>query len=54
MNPQPSYDDFDRDAPTVLTPEEEEEDLREIREIKADIAKNGTISHEDLMAELGL
>ncbi len=54
MNPQPAYNDFEDDDPTILTPEEEEEDLRDIRKIKADIAKNGTVSHEDLMAELGL
>ncbi|MFH1738063.1 MAG: hypothetical protein ABIH23_03575 [bacterium] len=42
------------DDPTILTPEEEEEDLRDIREAKADVEKHGAISHEDLMAELGL
>ncbi len=54
MNPQLAYDDYQDDDPTILTPEEEEEDLREIHEARAEIAKHGTVSHEDLMAELGL
>ncbi|MFH1742418.1 MAG: hypothetical protein ABIH23_25725 [bacterium] len=51
MNPLPAENDFD-DDPTVLTPEEYAEDLRDIREALADIEQNGSISHEDLMAEL--
>lgn len=54
MNSLPAHEDYQDDDPTILTPEEEEEDLRDIREIKAEIAEHGTISHEDLMAELGL
>jgi len=54
MNPQPAYDDHQDDDPTILTPEEEAEDLRDIREAKAEIEKSGGILFEDLMKELGL
>ena len=54
MNPLPAHEDFRDDDPTVLTPEEEAEDLRDIREARAEIEKSGGILFEDLMAELGL
>lgn len=54
MKPSAAHDEFQDDDPTDLTPEEEAEDVREIREARAEIEKHGTISHEDLMAELGL
>ena len=53
MNPLPAENDFD-DDPTILTPEEEAEDLRAIDEALADIEKNGTVSLEDVKKELGL
>ena len=54
MNPLPAHEDYPDDDPTILTPEEEAEDLQDIREAKADIAKHGGIPLEQVKAELGL
>ncbi len=53
MNPEAVQKHYD-DDPTILTPEEEEEDLNEIRQAKAEIEQHGTIPLEDLKKELGL
>ncbi|MFH1740927.1 MAG: hypothetical protein ABIH23_18125 [bacterium] len=54
MNPLAARNDYWDDDPTILTPEEEAEDLRDIREARIDAKENGTVSLEALKAELGL
>lgn len=53
MNPEPAHEHYDHD-PTILMPEEEENDLREIRQARAEIEQHGTILLQDLREELRL